>query len=63
MSPYDIMQSRWMKLLFETLPNVDIKDLLKTRGLEVQFDSQYSQKAYESMLEKEKRLGNYLTLN
>ena len=39
MKAFDVMQNRWMKQLFDSLPNVDIKDLLKPRGTEVQFDA------------------------
>lgn len=60
MQPSDVMQSRLMKVLFDSLPNIDMKDYMKPKGSSVQFDAQYTQLAYQCMLEKEIKLGNYL---
>jgi hypothetical protein len=40
--PFNVMQNRWITKVFEETPSVDIKDLLKPRGMETQFDAQYT---------------------
>ena len=42
-----------------SLPAVDLNDFSKNR----QFAPEYSQKAYEEMLEKEFAIGNYITVD
>lgn len=49
-TPSELMQSRWIQKVFKSTPSMDIKDMLKPRGTETQFDAQYTQSAYLAML-------------
>ena len=59
MSPSEIMQRRWERLVAARTPYEDQADAFQIAGPTRQFAAEYSQIVYMKMLQDEKAVGNY----
>lgn len=62
-SPEEVMRYRWLQLLEQTIPDVDMHDVnvvLENPRAARQFAAEYSQSSYTAMLAQDYAIGDYI---